>query len=126
MATKVLAFGALEFICGQAVRTSPQLEVERAEQLLDEGVRVLAVQEVVALVPTALVGDHGALLHEVEEQVGRPAEVLLSMCVVALGPLVLLVDVGAETCFVGVDHEFFCVHLLFVQLQVLRKPLIAH
>lgn len=48
------------------------------------------------------------------------------MSVVALGPFVLLIDYRAKACLVRVDHEFLKAHLLFVTLQVLREPLIAH
>ena len=48
------------------------------------------------------------------------------MGVVALRPFVLLVDYRAKARLVRVNHEFFEAHLLFVTLQVLGEPLVAH
>ena len=55
MAAEVHPLLALILLVGQTIRTAVQLVVQRAEQLLDERVRVLAVQVVGALVPAAIV-----------------------------------------------------------------------
>ena len=55
-----------------------------------------------------------------------PPEVLLAVCVVALRPLMLLVDVGAEAGLVRVDHEFFKTHGLLVLVQVHRELPLRH
>jgi len=55
-----------------------------------------------------------------------PPEVLLAVRVVALGPLMLLVDVGAEAGLVRVDHEFFEAHGFLVLVQVHRELPLRH
>jgi hypothetical protein len=89
-------------------------------------VGVLAVQVLRTVLPTAIVVHVGALVEVVEVEVGRTAEVLLAVGIVALRPLVLFIDVGAEAGFVGVDHELTQIHVFLVQSQVPREPLVAH
>lgn len=57
---------------------------------------VLAIEEFRALIPVPVVLDVRAFLKIVHVKLGRAAEVLLAVSVVALGPFVLLVDEGAE------------------------------
>ena len=49
----------------------------------------------------------------------RSPEVLLSVRIVALGPLVFLVNYGAKACLVRVNHKLFKAHLLLVSFQIL-------
>ena len=55
MAAEVHALLTLVLLVGQTIRTAVQLVVQWAEQLLDECVRVLAVQVVGTLIPAAVV-----------------------------------------------------------------------
>ena len=103
------------------------LVIERAEQLFDERVAVLTVEVVGTLVPAAVVLDVGAFLKRTYEvEVRRSPEVLLSMGIVTIGPLVLLVYNGAEARLVAVDHELLETHLLLVRLQVLTEAALVH
>ena len=103
------------------------LVIERAEQLFDERVAVLTVEVVGTLVPAAVVLDVGAFLKRTYEvEVRRSPEVLLSMCIVTIGPLVLLVYNRAEARLVAVDHELLKTHLLLVRLQVLTEAALVH
>jgi hypothetical protein len=117
---------ALELLVGHAVRTRTQLVVQRTEELLHQSVRKLAVQVVGTLLPAAILLHVGAPLQVVKVEVRRPPEVLLTMCIVAFGPLVLLVDVGAEACLVRVDHELLEGHRLLVLVQVHRELALGH
>jgi len=65
----------------------------------------LALEVVFALLPAAVVIDLGTALRVVEIIIRRSTEVLLSMCVVAFTPLVLLIDARAERSLVAVKHE---------------------
>ena len=104
-----------------------QLVVQWAEQLLDERVRVLAVQVVGALVPAAVVLHVGALFEVANKvQVRRPPEVLLAVRVVAFGPLMFLVYVRTKARLVRVDHELFELHLAFMLVEVLREAALGH
>jgi hypothetical protein len=89
-------------------------------------VGVLAVQVFRTLVPVAIVLYESALVEVVHVEVGWSAEVLLAVGVVALRPLVLLVDEWAETRFVGINHELVQIHGLLVVVQVLREPFVGH
>ena len=48
------------------------------------------------------------------------------MCIVALGPFVLFIYIGAETSLIRVDHELFEAERLFVGVEVSREPPISH
>jgi hypothetical protein len=65
----------------------------------------LALEVVFALLPAAVVIDLGTALRVVEIIIRRSTEVLLSMCVVAFTPLVLLIDARTERSLVAVKHE---------------------
>ena len=88
---------------------------------------VLAIKVVRARVPTAIILHVWALLCIANEvQVRWPPEILLSMCVVTVRPLMLLVDMRAKTGFVRVYHEFFYSHLLLVLFQIKGKSSFRH
>ena len=84
MATEIQSLLAFRLHLRNSLRTGVQFVVQGTVQLFNEGVRVLAVQEVRALVPAAVVLDIGAFFCEVEEKVGRPPEVLLTVCIITL------------------------------------------
>ncbi len=65
----------------------------------------MALEVVFALLPAAVVIDLGTALRVVEIIIRRSTEVLLSMCVVAFTPLVLLIDARTERSLVAVKHE---------------------
>lgn len=65
----------------------------------------MALEVVFALLPAAVVIDLGTALRVVEIVIRRSTEVLLSMCVVAFTPLVLLIDARTERSLVAVKHE---------------------
>jgi hypothetical protein len=68
--------------------------------LLYQGVGVLALQKIRALVPITVICNIRALLQEVEIEMRRSPEVLLSMSIIALAPFVLFIDVWTKTSFV--------------------------
>ena len=88
--------------------------------------RILAVEEVGALVPATVVCHVRAFLEVTEEQMRGSSEILLPVSVVALRPLVLLIDVRTETRLVRVDHEFFETHGFLVLVQVHRELPLRH
>lgn len=117
----------VELLLWDAIRARVELVVERTEQLFNKGVAVLAVQVVRALVPVSIFLHVGTLFKRTDEVVlRRPPEVLLPVGVVAVGPLVFLVDHGTEAGLVSVDHELLETHLLLKGIQVLREPLLSH
>lgn len=118
VAAQVESFLALELLVGHPVWAWPQLVVQWAEELLHERVRELAVKVVRALLPAAVVLHVRATLQIVKVEMRWPPEVLLAVRVVALRPLMLFVDVGAEAGLVRVDHEFFETHGFLVLVQV--------
>ena len=127
MAAEVHALLALVLLVRQTIRTALQLVVQRAEQLLDERVRVLAVQVVGTLIPAAIVLHIWAFFKVANKvQVWRPPEVLLAVRIVAFRPLVFLVYVRAKARLVRVDHELFKLHLALVFVEVLREAALAH
>lgn len=127
MAAEVHPLLALILLVGQTIRTAVQLVVQWAEQLLNEGVRVLAVQVVRTLVPAAVVLHVRALFKVTNKvQVRRPPEVLLAVRIVAFRPLVLLVNVRAKARLIRVDHELLELHLAFMLVEVLREAALAH
>lgn len=118
VAAQVESFLALELLVGHPVWTRSQLVVQWAEELLHESVRELAVKVVWTLLPAAVVLHVRAALQIVKVEMRRPPEVLLAVRVVALGPLMLFVDVGAEAGLVRVDHELLETHGFLVLVQV--------
>ena len=67
---------------------------------------VFTLETVLTVLPAAILGDVRAPLGIVEELVRGSSEVLLSMSIVALAPIM---DSGVayrtEACFVAVEHE---------------------
>jgi len=112
MTTKVKPLLTLTFQFWRTVRAGVQLVVQGAEQLLYQRVRILAVQEIRALVPAAVIFHIGTLVDIVKEEMRRTSEVLLAMGVVALRPLMLLVDIRAEARLIRIDHELVDAHRL--------------
>ena len=127
MAAEVHTLLAVELLLRHSIGTAVHLVVQRAVQLLDKRVAVLAVEVVGALVPAAVLLHVGTFLKRTDKvEVWWSPEVLLPMGIVTLGPLVLLVDDGTEACLVAVDHELFKAHLLLVRLQVLTEAALIH
>lgn len=62
--------------------------MEWVEQDLYEGVSVVTVELVLAVLPTAILTNMWAPFWVVEEQIGRSSKVLLSMRVVTFRPVV--------------------------------------
>jgi hypothetical protein len=96
---------ALELTLTGLVWAISQLVMQRVEQSLNQRVRVLTLEIVLAVVPAAVVVDVWTPLRVVEIIIGWSSEVLLPMRVVAVAPLVLLIDAWAERCLVAVEHE---------------------
>jgi hypothetical protein len=96
VAAKVEPLLALELLLRNSIWAKSQLVVQRAEKLLNKRVRVLAIEEFRALVPVSIISDVRAFLKVVKVKMRGSSEVLLSMRVIALRPLMLLVDVRAE------------------------------
>lgn len=127
MAAPLLVLGALEFVRGGLFGAVRDFEVERVEQDLDEGVRVVALQLKLAAFPAAVLTDLRTPLGVVEEEVGWPTEVLLSMGVVALAPVVnRRVADRAERRLVAVEHEFVVVQHALQVVEVLREAVFVH
>lgn len=118
MAAKIKPFLALEFLFRHSIGAWSQLVVQRGEELLDQAVSVLALQEVGALVPVAIICHIGAPIQIIKVEMRGSPEILLSVSVVALGPLMLLVDVWAKTCLVGVYHKLLEAHGLLVLVEI--------
>ena len=87
---------------------------------------VLTIKLLVALVPVAVLSYVGAFLGVIKVHVRRPSKVLLSVSVIALRPLVLLVDVGTEAGLITVDHKLLCFHLAFVRIKILGELFLSH
>ena len=84
----LLVLRTLVLVGRGALRAIIDLVVQGIEEDLDESVRVLTLQLVLARLPTAVLAYVRTALRVVEELVGWPAEVLLAMRVVALAPIV--------------------------------------
>ena len=67
-----------------------QLVVQGVEQNLDEGMRVLAFEVVLASLPASIIRYIRASLREIEEVVRWSSEVLLPMSIVAHAPVMNL------------------------------------
>ena len=57
---------------------------------------------------------------------GRSPKILLSVGVVALGPLMFFINVWAKASFIGVDHELVQIHGLLGLVQILGEFSIRH
>lgn len=88
VAAALLVLDALELVGGRLFRAVLQLVVQRVEENLDECVRVIAVQLVLARLPAPVFTDVRATLRVIEEEIGRSSKVLLSMRVVTFRPVV--------------------------------------
>ena len=88
--------------------------------------RVLAVQEVRALVPAPVIVNVSAFFGEIEEQMRRSSEILLAMGEVAFRPLVLLVNIRTEAGLIKINHERVQAHGLLKRIQILPEFLIVH
>ncbi len=109
---------------------------KRVEDVLEQGVAVLAVKAFFALLPTTrvnadvalppIVEQIRALLRIVKVHVRCSPKVLLSVRVVALAPLVLGVNRGAKACLVAVDHKSIEAEVAPVLVQVHHKLLLTH
>ena len=88
--------------------------------------RILALEVIFALLPASIVVDLWTSLWVVEVAVGRSAEVLLAMRVIAFTPLVFLVDAGAKRSLVAVEHELLQRHLSVQLVQIKGKSSVLH
>lgn len=80
-----------------------------------------------AAFPAAVLADMRTAFRVVEEEVGRTAEVLLSMRIVALAPVVNGgVANWAEGCLVAVEHKLVIVQHALQMVQVLRESVLVH
>jgi hypothetical protein len=86
----------------------------------------LAVQLVGTLVPCSILGYVRAFFWQIIEILWGSPEVLLPMRVVAIGPLMLMVDVRAECAFVEEHHEGLQRVITIVALQLMRETLLLH
>ena len=68
--------------------------------MFDQGVGILALQKIRALIPVAIISDIWALFQIVKVEVWWSPKILLPMSIVAFTPFVLFVDVGTKTSFV--------------------------
>lgn len=76
------------------------------EEDLHECVGVVALQLVLTRVPTAILADVRTTLRIIEKLIGRSAEILLAMCVIAFAPIMdRRVAYGTERRLVAVEHE---------------------
>ena len=126
MAAQIHPFLAMILQVWHAVRTRVQLIIQGTEQLLDQGMGVLTVQVVWALVPVPVILHVVALFDKIEVKVWRPPKVLLSMGVVALRPFMLLIYIGTKACFVPVYHELIKTHRLLGLVEVLGELAFVH
>lgn len=68
--------------------------------------RVVTLELILTGFPATIISNVRASLWVVEEEVGRAAEVLLTMSIVALAPVMDgRVTDGAESSLVGIQHE---------------------
>ena len=85
------------------------------------------MQLVLTCLPTAVFAYVGTPFRIVEEQIGRAAEVLLTMRVVALAPVVNgRVVYWAERCFVAVKHELVGTQKAFKIVQIQSEAFFTH
>ena len=127
VAAAFFVFGALVLICAGFLYAVRKLVVEWVKEDFDERMCVVAVQFGLARLPAAVVTNVRAPLRVVEEKVGRAAEVLLAMCVVALAPVVdRRVTDGAERCFITVEHEFVVAEHALQVFKVRGEALFGH
>ena len=88
MTAALLVLRTLVLVGRGALRAIIDLVVQGIEEDLDESVRVLTLQLVLARLPTAVLAYVRTALRVVEELIGWRAEVLLAMRIVALAPIV--------------------------------------
>lgn len=88
MTAPLAMLGALVLVRGNLVSANVLLKIEWIVQNFNKGVRIVAVEFVLARLPAAVVGDPWTALWIVKEQIGRPSEVLLAMRIVTLAPIV--------------------------------------
>lgn len=94
---------------------------------LHERVGVVALQLILTRIPTSILAYMRTALRIVEKLVGRPAEILLAMCVIAFAPIVNgRVAYRAEGCLVAVEHELVVAEDALQIVQVVCEALLAH
>ena len=107
MTTPFLVLGTLKLICWGPFAAVRNLVVKRVEKDLNKGVGVVTLQFIFAGLPTAVLSDVGTALRIIEELIGWSSKVLLSVCVVAVRPVVDgRITNRAEGSLVAVKHEF--------------------
>jgi len=120
---QLVPFVALPLVVGRRVRTLILFEESRVVNSFQQSVAKLTIQLVWALVPGAVFADIGALLWQVVEILRRSPEVLLSVGVIAVRPLVLLVDVRTESGLIEEHHERFYWAVTLEAVQFVREAL---
>lgn len=83
---------------------------------------LLASEAVGAGLPGSMLAKIWAHLGRIIIDMGWSPEVLLSVSVVALGPVVMLVEFRTDFGLVSIDHKFFLVHffLILVDLSIFK------
>lgn len=101
--------------------------MERVEENFNEGVGIVALELVLTAFPAAVVADVWTAFGVVKELVGRAAEVLLAVGVVALAPVVdgRVAD-GAERRLVAVEHELVVAKHALQVFEVVSEAVLVH
>lgn len=123
--TEFPPLSALIFVGVVFVRALAHFIIGGVVESFYQGVGIWTIQVVWTLVPTAIVENVVTLVLIVLENVRRSPEILLSVSIVAITPLMLLVNQGTEGSLVAIDHEFFEGQdsLEFIQID-LESPII--
>ena len=86
------------------------------ENDFNKGVRVMAVKLVRAFFPTPILRDILTLFCYVKVEVWSSSEVLLTVSVITVTPLMLLIYVRAKRGFIEVQHKFIQTQRLFKRI----------
>ena len=78
----------LVLVLGDLISADFLLEIEWIIQNFDKGVGIVTVKFILARLPASIFGDSRTALRVVEKKIGRTAEILLAMRIVALAPIV--------------------------------------
>lgn len=127
MATDLKPLFALKFVIRSPVGTLMHFIVQWRKQLLDQSVGILAVQVVGASVPATVILHVRALLGIANKVEMRwTPEILLSMCIMTIGPFMFLIDMWTKAGFVTIDHKLFDRHLFLMLLKIQRESCLRH
>jgi len=90
-------------------------------------VTVLAVQVIAASLPAAILANVLASLWVVVKRIRGPSEILLSMGVITLRPLMmLLIHQRAEGSLITVEHKLFVSQFVLKFFKIQSKPPFVH